>query len=358
MSTEDAAVRRRADELHARYMLAFAGRPRITRRVEELDAIIADGRALLEEAGRLLGHDAEAVGLIRANMEVYASERDAIHEAKKLGPSARRAAMLGSRANALFGLYRRHFAGQSRATRDRFLLDDLLDALAEVKAELIALSGTDPSGTATEQIGPIERNVELYVAERENIIAAQDGASPDDRSGILGAVANQQFETYRIHFAGQPRLSRRVALAERLVRALEWCQQGMRSLAADGVQAEMNEKNAGIVAERLGVYRAEIEAIRAARQAASVFELIDALGEAANKVMAEYGEHFAGQNRATRELDLLAALQDRLVETERQMWALTKVHDNPANDRNIIIVHDTIALYAREADAIRQAQSN
>lgn len=358
MSTDETALRRRADDIHARYRYAFAGKPRITRRLDDLDEILAGARALLDEAVAMVGDGADVVAVLRERIALYGNERNAIIDARAAGPNALRATVLGTRANALFGVYGRHFAGKGRATRDVALLDDVIDALREVKADLQALLHTDGARVAEEQLRSVERNVELYVAEREAILTVRQDAAPSDRTSIYANVANAQFDTYRKHFAGKARLSRRLALIDRLVSTLSWCRSGMQQQIADGADVDTNRANLDIVEQRLESYEREAQAIRGARQDASVFEIIDALGQDANLVMEEYATHFAGQNRATRDLDQLGALLDRLVETERQMWALSKVHDNPTNERNLGIVHDTLIVYQREHETIRDLKSN
>lgn len=357
MPTDTESIRRRADDFHGRYRYAFAGKPRITRRLEDLDEIIRGTRALVDEARAGLGADAELTRELDGRLSLYETERAAIVEAKAAGSGARQATVLGSRANALFGVYARYFAGKSRATRDVALLDDLIDCLLEVRADLHALAQTDAARIADEQLGAVERNVDLWVQERDAILAARASAEPGERTAIYANLANAQFDAYRRHFAGRARLSRRVPLIDRLAATLRWCRSGMQEQIAAGVDVDTNNGNLRIVEERLAAYEKEAEAIRKAREDASVFEIIDALGQDANLVMEEYANHFAGQNRATRDLDLLGTLLDRLVETERQMWALNRVHDNPTNERNVAVVQDTIIVYLREYDAIREAQA-
>ena len=351
-----ATLNRRAEELHARYRYQFGGKPRITRRLTDLDGIVAQSEALIEECRAADAND--TIQTIRERLSLYLDERALIVEAHGLGESAVQATMLGTRANALFGYYGRHFAGQSRLSRDVGLLDDVIDALREIKESLHGLLTGSGAEIAERHLKTIEGNIEHYVSERDAILAVREAASPQELTSAWAAVANAQFEAYRIHFAGRARVSRRPALIERLLENLKFAKSSMSALIKAGHEVEINTKNRQRVRERIESYSREAEAIRKAREEASVYDLIDSLGQEANLVMSDYGNEFAGKNRATRDLSKMSALLDRLVEVERQMWALGRVYENETNERNTGIVHDTLIVYAAEWQAIREAQSN
>ncbi len=356
--TEAEALRRRAEEIHASYKFGYAGKPRATRRLDELDGLVQSAAALAEETRASLGDD-DLTHRVEERLALYRTEHKAIAEAQRAGPTAVRVTMLGARANFCMGQYGRHFAGQPRSTRDLALLDELVDELLAIQDEIrqAVASGVD-AGPAENHLEIIARNVELYSAERELIVEAQNGTDGAAQTSIVAAIANRQFEAYRTHFAQRPRLSRRPALLNRIVGALEWCQDAMNELIAGDFDVETNADNRKIVRERLDAYSAERQAIAERRETTSVFELIDALGTEANEIMGEYTAGFAGQDRGTRDREKLRDLCDRLFEVERQMWALANVHDEPTNGRNLRIVHDTLLLYQEEFGRIREAQEH
>src|SRR5512143_1047812 len=122
-----------ADELEsiaARYEAQFAGMSRASRNLDEIDAIIAETKSVLKriesipEAVRPPDLT-ELASTARQNVTLYERERAMIVEAKRVGPEFERFAQLASTANAVFARYRRHFAGQSRATRDIGLIDEM-----------------------------------------------------------------------------------------------------------------------------------------------------------------------------------------------------------------------------------------
>ena len=356
LMADAATLSRRAEDIHSRYRYQFGGKPRITRRLADLDNIVAASEALIEEC-RAAEAD-EVIQTVRERISLYLDERALIEEAHALGATAVQATMLGTRANAFFGYYARHFAGQSRLTRDLGLLDDVIDALREVKDALQSLLASNGAEIAERHLKTVEGNIEHYVSERDAILSVREAASPQELTSACAGVANAQFEAYRVHFAGRARVSRRPALIERLIANLEWALKGMNGLIAAGAEVEINTKNRQRVRERLDAYSREADAIRKAREDASVYDLIDSLGQEANLVMADYSNEFAGKNRATRELSKMTALLDRLVEVERQMSALGRVYENETNERNTSIVHDTLLVYSSEWQAIRDAQSN
>ena len=351
-----ATLSRRAEDLHSRYRYQFGGKPRITRRLEDLDSIVAASETLIDEC-RAAGAE-ETIQTIRERLSLYLDERSLIVDAHALGVTAVQATMLGTRANAFFGYYARHFAGQSRLTRDIGLLDDVIDALREIKDSLQSLLSSSGAEIAERHLKTIEGNIEHYVSERDAILSGRDTASPQEMTSAYAAVANAQFETYRVHFAGRARVSRRPALIERLLANLNWALKGMNAQVMAGAEIELNTKNRQRVRERIEAYTREAEAIRKAREEASVYDLIDSLGQEANLVMADYSNEFAGKNRTTRDITKMSALLDRLVEVERQMSALGRVYENDTNERNTSIVHDTLIVYSNEWQAIREVQSN
>ncbi|MCB9506646.1 MAG: hypothetical protein H6698_06615 [Myxococcales bacterium] len=350
------ALTRRSNDLHSRYQYSFAGKPRVTRRLGEMDQIISGTVALLADIEKE-GGAGELATSVKDRLTMYRNERGEIERAQRAGGNLRKVTLLGSRANFWFSVYGRHFAGHSRATRDVALLDDLVAMLDEISGELGQLVQSSERELVKQHLEVIERNAALYASERDAILASRRDVPAEELTSALAGLANSQFETYRTQFANKARLSRRPALLERLVDTLDACRTGMSGLLGTE-SAETNQKNIDIVDQRLEAYRAESEAIRKARETASVFELIDALGQAANVVMESYASHFAGQDRATRDAGLLSSMIDELLEIERQMWSIGKVYDNATNAQNTVIVHDTLTVYLREYDQIREVQKN
>lgn len=351
------SLKQRSNSLHNRYVFAFAGKPRATRRIEEMDSIIRDANALLAEvdAAKTSGEGAD---LIRERADLYRTERLAIQTAQAAGPLVRAAAVLATRANFAFSLYRRHFAGLDRRTRDAALLQDVIGWLEQVQSDLSQI-GTSISETGVhDDLDLIGRNLEAYRNEVTAILEARTQGTIEERAGRLADRANGQFEAYRVHFAGRERLSRRPALLRRLVNTVDGISNEMAAVSREGFNGEFHGKNRDIVAERLKAYRAEQEAVSGVREKTDVDALISSLAKEANAIMEEYNRGFAGQERATRDLSLLSGIVDRMIEIERQMWDLDRALEDPTNARNLSIVQDMLLVYLREYDMIREARTN
>jgi hypothetical protein len=356
MATNAQEIEKNSNNVHAQYMYAFAGKPRLTRRGDLLERMIADTRGLVKQATGLGGSGTKVLGIVKERLALYEAELKEVQAAQSQGPAAIEAAILATRANLAFFVYRRHFAGKNRATRDAGLLQDILTYLEAVRREYEALGMAYPTAINAGDREAISSNLTLYQAEVAEITNARSAGTLEEQGSALAAVANAQFEAYRVHFAGKSRLSRRPGLIQRLVTNLQQARAGMEGLRAAGLTVEFNERNIGIVSERLAVYENEKREIETARQATQLDGLVDAYATAANEIMAEYNKHFAGQNRATREPQLLSDLYDQLWEVERQMNDLNSAVDNTANLQNLHLVQDTLMVYSREYDEILKAR--
>ncbi len=356
MATNAKEIESKSNGIHSQYTYAFAGKPRLTRRPDLLETMIRDTNALVKQATGLGPAGTKVGQTLKERLKLYTDELQAVQQAQSAGPAAIEATILGTRANFAFFVYRRHFAGQNRATRDLGLLEDIVSYLEALRREYEALSVSYPAAISPADRDTINSNLELYRNELSNIREAQLAGTPEEQASALANVANTQFEAYRVHFAGKSRLSRRPALIGRLVSTLTTTRERMTGLRDAGLTVEFNDKNIDIVSERLEIYAREKGEIEKTRQDTSFEGLVDAYANAANDIMSEYAENFAGKNRATRELKMLADLYDRLWEIERQMNDLNSAVENQTNLQNLHLVQDTLMVYAREYEEIAKAR--
>jgi hypothetical protein len=141
------------------------------------------------------------------------------------------------------------------------------------------------------------------------------------------------------------------------VAALGQIQDQMEALESQGLRSGINGKNMGIVREQLGVYRNELEAIRQARAETGFEDLVKALGTAANGIIDKYRTSFAGQDRRTRDVNVLNDLCDGLYDIAWQMDELDRVREDTGNQQNLDVVLDYLRLYQREHSLVKEAQS-
>ncbi len=354
-------LQERLDALHQQYYLHFAGQPRVTRNLEMMRQMRRGAEAVLSELGTLPESAARtaALSLARERIDLYTSEAKAIDEARvAVGDRGVEGAWLGQRANHVIHRYRRHFAGRGRSTRDVSLLVEMTADLKGLRSEMSTLSSGWRSSSVEHDISVVDSYLKLFQQEQSEIKAARDGATPEAAESIYAQMANEHFELYRLHFAGQPRVSRRPELLERMIGNLEGILSRMEALPAQGFHGEHNPQNMRVVADRLGQWRDELEQIRKVRSETPLKQMIGELGRAGEVVLEVYNERFAGEARATRDLGLLGALCDRLWDLSRQMEMLARVQSIVENERNLEMTYDLLHMMESEYDEIETAQKS
>ena len=354
-----AEIKDRADAIYTSYAANFAGKPRATRDLSLIDRLISDLHGVVEDARTLMNGDRNPAMLsfietAAENLERYQDERTKIREAQR-DPHTVFTATLANRANRVFDAYRRHFAGQDRGTRDRMLLHEMVGELEELQRRMRKLVEQGADG-AQRDLDTITAQLEMYRDEVTNIARAQTVGTGEEIANRLAQLANAQFNTYRDHFAGKSRTSRRPELLERVASNLEEYQAEMRELEEGEFESEMNRNNMRIIDQNLELYRRELTEIRNARGEASVRDLAGVLGGAANDVFAEYAEHFAGKDRRTRDLDLMGVLCDRIREIALQMREIADNIELETNAANLAIVEERWTTYEEEYRKIAEAK--
>ncbi len=354
------SLKRRADDVYKRYEAHFGGKPRATRDLGlldellgELDEIIGAGRQELNG-----GRNPALVSLLdtaKQRRNTYRQERKAIVEAQEKAPKSEAAADLTRQANLVFSRYFRHFASKERRTRDLGLLTEIIVDLERIQAEMKDLATEDDQGLET-ALEAVEDNLQLYRKEYRAIEDARESLRADEQSDLLASLANAQFAIYRDHFAGHPRPTRRPALLERVIKQLKEIHKKMYALSQGGLDSQANERNMEIVSKNLDVYQSEVEKIHEAKASVTTEQLAGSLGAAANEVMAEYREGFAGQNRKTRDLEQLTLICDKMCEIAYQMRAIQRDEPSEMNEKNLHIVLESWTLYEAEFRKVREAQ--
>ena len=348
------ALRRRLDAILARYRFRFAKKPRITRSLHEMDALIGMARDLRGEVVEVAGSDDELCSAVTAELQLLEDERHRIVSAKAAGGDALEARVLTTRADFVSSRYRRHFANRDRTSRDIGLLEELAESLGAASRRLAALAAANPDLELGGTVEATASNVALYEAELEAIPAARAQLTPAQLAGVLARVANGQFGLYRAHFAELPRLSRRPALLERIIATLTDARREMAMLKARGLESEDNARNMEIVTSRLGAYEAELELLVPVQAEADVAARAAALNEEAQRVMQGYEHGFAGQGRATRDLDQLTVLCDAMSEAETQLTEL--VATSPGYLPLVAYVRDALHMLEVEHQLIYEAR--
>lgn len=354
------AIKAQLDEITSTYAVRFAGHSRATRDVAEMDDLVRKTEVVVRQIADLPqsaldASVAELATQAKDSLELYRNERTAIAEAKKGGPELEEFMGLGVQANAVFARWRRHFAGQSRATRDLGLLGEMIDDLTKINTRMVALAQKKKADGMQDDLDLVSENIKLYVAERGEIAKAREQATTSELADVLAEVANNQFKLYQEHFAGQSRLTRRPQLLQRMIGSLEQVREKMKQLKSNGLTSDTNANNIQIVEDNLRMYASELAEIKKARATVKLVDLMNNLGGAANDVMAEYRDNYAGKARAGRDLDRLSKLCDQMGEIIRQMRDLGRAEVQDFNIKNLQICTDNLGMLDSEWVEIQKA---
>jgi hypothetical protein len=350
-------------ELEQQYEAAYTGKDRHTVDVgplEELVAKAAKAITSLEALGALTaGENAATLHKAMSDRKAF-FEREIvlIKSAREMGPAFERFAAEGTAANFAFDRYVRHFAGQSRDTRDLGLLKELIEELKGIKKRMLAVGGKKVPAALERDVEIVTQNIERYQTEEREIPKAQAAGTAEQQADRLASLANAQFAIYQRFFAGQSRVSRRPGLLVRLIDNLKRYRAAMFDLKNKGLASESNNGNIGIVDGRLQAYEKELAEIRKVRSQIKLADIMSSLGGAANELFEEYRRDFAGKDRTSVSLEQLSDLVDKLDEIRRQMEELGRVEKNESNAKNQLIVRDYQASWVREHQAVKAAQSN
>jgi hypothetical protein len=356
------AFKKKVEELDASYQAEFAGKNRTSVDIGRIEALMVKAKSAVEDFDKVgsVASDADQAQVRQAlsdRFDLFEREYRLIQMTQKLGPTFDRFMQAGTEANVVFAQYNRHFAGQSRETRDLALLHELIEDLKQVRQRMLAIAGKKPDPLLQKDIDLVRDSLERYQTEAREIAAAQAAGTVNEQADRLAALANAQFALYATHFAGKSRVSRRPQLLKRIIDSLRGHRAKMFALKNSGFSSDANSNNIDIVDGRVKSYEVELEEIRKVRKANKLVDIMSALGGAANELFEEYRRDFADKNRMEVSLDQLVRLLDQLGEIRRQMAELGRAEKNEVNEKNQRVVMDFLSTWIREYTAIRDAQS-
>jgi hypothetical protein len=348
-------------ELEKAYDAAYSGKDRSAADPAGIEAFIAradQAIASLAALGALTASDNSAALLkaLEDRKAFFKRELELVRAARELGPTFERFGFEGAAANFVFDRYGRHFAGQSRDTRDLGLLRELLEELKQIRKRMLAIGGKKMPDALLKDVEVVSSNIERYQVEEREIPRAQASGTPEQQGDRLAALANAQFGVYQKFFAGQSRVTRRPALLVRVIDNLKRYKTAMFDLKNKGLASQANDGNLGIVDGRIKAYETELAEIRKVRSQIKLADIMGSLGGAANELFEEYRKDFAEKDRTTVSLEQLGDLIDKLDEIRRQMEELGRVEKNEMNVKNLEVCRDYQASWVREHQMVRAAQ--
>lgn len=249
--------------------------------------------------------------------------------------------------------YAAHFAGQSRATRNLDLLDDLIATAQQLLTQ--AGQATGSAADKREAIQAAERQVELYRSERTLIVQSRQQGGPQSvEAGRIGMRANFVFHRYDRHFAGSSRSSRDNTLMADMIDELKGLRAAMAAMVAVRPDLSSARGDMDVIDGRLQQFEEERRQIAAAQTDGTHAEQAAALAGIANNAFAQYRAVFADQPRVTRRPELLVRLIGALQQVRERMQALqAQGLALASNDQNIAIVTERLTAWQSELAAIR-----
>ena len=175
------ALAQLANQCFAVYRGRFAGKSRLSRRPALLERVVET----LEEAqagmSRLLASDAppenvEAnLKVVETNLEQYRSELSAVQTAKTEAGIGSLIEALANGANDLFREYQEGFAGESRKTRDREALGQIIEGLYDMARQMDDLQRLGDLQANTQNLRIVLDRMRIYLREDRLIAEAQAG---------------------------------------------------------------------------------------------------------------------------------------------------------------------------------------
>lgn len=362
-----AKIRHTLQKIHEGYQVGFAGQPRLTRAAGQLDAWVSQIKGLSPRVKVLPSPEkGELSKLIKQRVELYQREASAIRAAQQMSVPSRIAYGHIEWANLHSDRYARHFAGQSRNTRDGSLLSDLSveaqvwleqaqDHLDQHHDELSEEARADLS----QRIERLRESEGMYQSELKAITEAQKSGSAQERADLLAHLANQCFQSYRAHFAGQSRASRNLGTLERINTQLELISQQMSELLSsargDLEDADRAQKNLEIVKQNHTSYLNEEGEVDQAQQRLDYGGWVKVLSEAAQAVYDDYTENFANKPRSGCDPTLLCHLCDRLYDIAAQLRPFVEYSTEIEERGALLMMLDQLRLYHREYGLVREA---
>ena len=163
--------------------------------------------------------------------------------------------------------------------------------------------------------------------------------------------------TYEADFSGQSRSTRDAEQIEGLIKRLKDVIARASTLPAALQSAELialKEEGTGT----LGLYETERLAILKAKEAGPLFDDFAVEATDANFVFARYARHYAGQNRATRDLALLAEMVEELKGIQKRMSGLLEEKNVSDFGRDLEVVRAALTQYTSELKEIDKAQKS
>lgn len=347
--SNDAAAQ--LDALHRRYRSRFAGHPRVTRSVEELQGLIGELKTLMPQ---LSGDPATSAEQMLDN---WNKEVEAIRAAQAEGPAAAELKSIEQWYTEVRNRYARRFAGKRRDNRDLSILAEIDLDLSWLLASLDGLPDEAPTAARSALRKDVSEMHALVQAEKGHILEARNRGLVGERAQRYASAANQLFARYRMLFAGEPRISRRPGTLEAICTALDEVRQAM---AAMPDAPAPHQSNLELVKTNLSAFRGELDNLKKSAVQTTPAARVLALGDAANTIFRAYREEYGGKPRHEVDPTGIEVLWEKLWPVSRELADLHRQHGEavPSLGKNLQLTRDMLRILAREYGSILDARKD
>jgi hypothetical protein len=173
----------------------------------------------------------------------------------------------------------------------------------------------------------------------------------------LGKELEELDRQYANAFAGQSRLTRDVSLLDGIIERSTSILQRIDTVPA-AVQGPELVRLRETAARSLDLYTKERAAILRAQEVGPQFESFSMEATTANLLFARYARHFAGKDRATRDVALLGELVEELKQIDKRMGQILEETPSTEFQRDRKVVRDNLVQYQSEIELIEKAQKS
>jgi hypothetical protein len=171
----------------------------------------------------------------------------------------------------------------------------------------------------------------------------------------LGKELEQLDREYAAEFAGQSRLTRDLDVLDRMIKRAESVLERVDQIPSAALGPDLVRLR-DAAAQSVDLYKQERGAIVRAQEVGPTFEAFSVEATAANLTFARYARHFAGKDRATRDVALLGELVEDLKQIEKRMTQLLEESKVKDFERDRQVVRENLAQYQKEIELVEGAQ--
>lgn len=322
--------------------------------MDQLDQLIRESEEIVELATAVAGQRPQddwprLHAAVERRLEAYTEARGAIAQAHAVaGLRDREASLLTGRARLVLHRYVRHFAGQSRRTRDPGRLEEMIDDLQVLWKLLDPLMKRLQVPSVAEEVHAVGQFIGFFEAERAQLREAWHSGSRLEQSEGLGVVIANLHLDWNTLVVPTPRHARRLGLLDRLIGSLDLALETLMALRHANMP-EAHEERLALASRLLVAWQDERQKTLDVQQEIQTSE--DELREMGRALYQTWREQVTGE-RANRDRQWLAVLCDRTEEIER----LLTLRQPERADPELLWLRDVLVAMERSYDSVVAAQ--